>query len=266
MRHATRIVSVGALALVIMLAGRPAAAETIVTFVTNLGAFDVQLFDTQAPTTVQNFLNYVNDGRYTNTFFHRTTTYNAAFNQIVQGGSFGYTGSSFFAVSTGEPIPLKAGLSNVRGTIAMARTNAPNSATSGWFFNVQDNSAAYDPATGNDGYAVFGEVIGDGMQVIDLIASLPYADINDMILGPPDPQNPLQPRPFGNVPLYPLGDNTYALALVENVVAVPEPTALALALSALVGIAALRRRILEASPSRSRVPLSMATETVVPRA
>ena len=100
MRHAMRIVSVGALALVIMMAGRPAAAETIVTFVTNLGAFDVQLFDTQAPTTAANFLSYVNAGSYTNTFFHRSTTYDSAEIQIVQGGGFGYAPPNFFAVTT----------------------------------------------------------------------------------------------------------------------------------------------------------------------
>jgi len=232
MRHAMRIVSVGALALVIMMAGRPAAAETIVTFVTNLGAFDVQLFDTQAPTTAANFLSYVNAGSYTNTFFHRSTTYDSAEIQIVQGGGFGYAPPNFFAVGTMPPIPLEAGLLNLRGTIAMARTNDPNSATSQWFFNVTDNPAL-DPAPGNDGYAVFGQVVGNGMQVIDAIAGLNVYNGNPPIIGQ-------QTGPFGELPLI----NGDTLVMVGSVVAVPEPTTLALALSALVGIATLRRRSL----------------------
>lgn len=222
MRHDARLISgtvFGVLALCAGLAAQPLRADTIVTFTTNLGAFDVRLFEAQAPTTVANFLSYVNAGSYTNTFFHRSTTYNPADIQIVQGGGFGYSSPNFFAVDTSAPINLEAALPNTRGTIAMARTSDPNSATSPWFFNVQDNPGL-NPSLGNDGYAVFGEVIGSGMDVIDAIAGLSVYNGNPPIIGQ-------QTGPFGELPL--INGNT--LVIVESVVAVPEPTTLALALT-----------------------------------
>ena len=243
MRHDMRTISgpvrscwpraiAAAVALLMSGAVRPLAADTIVTFVTNLGTFDVQLYDAQVPTTVGNFLQYVNAGSYSNTFFHRSTTYDPNGIQIVQGGGFGYVYPNFFAVTAGAPIPLEAGLSNLRGTIAMARTADPNSATSQWFFNVQDNPGLDpNPGLGIDGYAVFGKVVGDGMNVVDAIASLPAYLGNESILGQAD-------GPFNELPL--INGNT--LVMVGSVVAVPEPTTLALALSALAGIACLRRK------------------------
>lgn len=222
MRHDARLISgtvFGVLALCAGLAAQPLLADTIVTFTTNLGAFDVRLFEAQAPTTVANFLSYVNAGSYTNTFFHRSTTYNPADIQIVQGGGFGYSSPNFFAVDTSAPINLEAALPNTRGTIAMARTSDPNSATSPWFFNVQDNPGL-NPSLGNDGYAVFGEVIGSGMDVIDAIAGLSVYNGNPPIIGQ-------QTGPFGELPL--INGNT--LAMVDSVVAVPEPGTLALALT-----------------------------------
>lgn len=145
---------------------RPADAGTIVRFTTNLGTFDVQLFDEQVPTTVANFLGYVGNGSYVNSLFHRSTTYDSADIQIVQGGGFVLNTNVVSPIATADPIQLEAGLPNLRGTIAMARTADPNSATSGWFFNVQDNPAL------DSGYAVFGEVIGDGISVIDAIGGL----------------------------------------------------------------------------------------------
>jgi len=226
----------GAIALCACLAGTPLHADTIVTFTTSLGAFDVRLLETQAPKTVANFLQYVNAGSYTNTFFHRSTTYDPTGIQIVQGGGFTLlttpTSASIETIPTAIPIPLEAGLSNLRGTIAMARTSDPNSATSQWFFNVQDNPGL-DPSLGNDGYAVFGEVLGAGMVVIDNIAAVQAYDVT-VQLG----------SPFAELPLLAPALTPNNLVLVESVVAVPEPTTVALALSALVGIATLRRRAL----------------------
>jgi cyclophilin family peptidyl-prolyl cis-trans isomerase len=174
---------------------RPADAGTIVRFTTNLGTFDVQLFDEQVPTTVANFLGYVGNDSYVNSLFHRSTTYDSADIQIVQGGGF----------------PLEAGLPNLRGTIAMARTNDPNSATSGWFFNVQDNPAL------DSGYAVFGEVIGDGISVIDAIGGLTVYNAEAQLGGA-----------FRQLPLLANSLDVQNLALVGNVAAVPEPSTLAL--------------------------------------
>jgi len=206
----------------------PAVADTIVTFTTNLGAFDVQLYDSQVPTTVANFLNYVNAGQYSDTIFHRSTTYDPTGIQIVQGGGFGFSGG-WFAVSQNAPIPLEAGLPNLRGTIAMARTNEPDSATSQWFFNVTDNPGL-DPSPGVNGYAVFGAVLGDGMQVIDAIAALSAYDANLPIIGQPT-------GPFGELPL--INGNT--LVIVTSV-AVPEPSTIVLAFAGICGLAACRRR------------------------
>jgi peptidyl-prolyl cis-trans isomerase A (cyclophilin A) len=222
MRHDARLISgtiFQALALCACLAARPAFADTIVTFTTNLGTFDVQLYDTQVPTTVANFLSYVNAGSYTNSIFHRSTTYNPADIQIVQGGGFVLNGLQIDPIATAAPIPLEAGLSNLKGTIAMARTAAPNSATSQWFFNVTDN-LALDPSPGNDGYAVFGAVIGGGISVIEAIGAVPVYDLS-VQLG----------ATFSELPLLNPALEPQNLVMVNSIVPVPEPGTLALALT-----------------------------------
>ena len=222
MRHDARLISgtiFQALALCACLAARPAFADTIVTFTTNLGTFDVQLYDTQVPTTVANFLSYVNAGSYTNSIFHRSTTYNPADIQIVQGGGFWIDSNIITPIATAAPIPLEAGLSNLKGTIAMARTAAPNSATSQWFFNVTDN-LALDPSPGNDGYAVFGAVIGGGISVIEAIGAVPVYDLT-VQLG----------ATFSELPLLNPVLEPQNLVMVNSIVAVPEPGTLALALT-----------------------------------
>lgn len=83
---------------------RPADAGTIVRFTTNLGTFDVQLFDEQVPTTVANFLGYVGNGSYVNSLFHRSTTYNSADIQIVQGGGFVLNTNVVSPIATADPI------------------------------------------------------------------------------------------------------------------------------------------------------------------
>jgi peptidyl-prolyl cis-trans isomerase A (cyclophilin A) len=125
---------------------------------------------------------------------------------------------------------VTAQLSNVRGTIAMARQEEPNTATSQWFFNVVDN-LALDPSPGNNGYAVFGHVLGNGLQVIDAIAGLQVYDMNQAIVGAPT-------GPFGEVPLI---DENY-LVMVESVAVVPEPSAIAIALLGICSIGACRWR------------------------
>jgi len=136
---------------------------------TNLGTIAVQLDYTHAPITANNFIGYVQNGFYRNTLIHRTVKSSIA---IIQGGGFDLsTGSS---KPVGPPIALESnnGLSNVAGTIAMARTNVPNSATSQFYINVRNNVGLDYHSPSNPGYAVFGTVI-DGLEVASTIMNLP---------------------------------------------------------------------------------------------
>ncbi|MGV8162085.1 MAG: peptidylprolyl isomerase [Candidatus Nanoarchaeia archaeon] len=128
---------------------------------TSKGNIEIELDSKNAPISTENFLAYVNKGHYDGTVFHRVIP-----KFMVQGGGFLPNGSQ---KETLAPIKLESrnGLNNTRGTIAMARTNVPDSATSQFFINTQDNAFLnYKP--GNDGYAVFGKVIS-GMEVVDEI-------------------------------------------------------------------------------------------------
>jgi len=141
----------------------PAFAGTIVRFDTVLGNIDVELSNTAAPKTVTNFLKYVTDGDYTNTIFHRSVK-----NFVIQGGGFK---TDFGPMTPDPPVDNEYNESNQRGTIAMARQGGKvNSATNQWFFNLGDNS---ELDTVDQGFTVFGHVIGDGMKVVDAIAALP---------------------------------------------------------------------------------------------
>jgi len=151
--------------------GEPAANESegadmgeIAVIETNKGTIEIELDRENAPVTVENFVNYVNSGFYDGTVFHRVIP-----NFMIQGGGFTAEGVQ---KETNAPIKLESdnGLKNLQGTIAMARTNDPDSATSQFFINVVDNPAL-DYASGNDGYAVFGKVTS-GMEVVDDIASV----------------------------------------------------------------------------------------------
>lgn len=145
----------------------PLANATIVQFETALGNFEVNLFDEATPQTVANFLSYVKSSAYQNTLFHRSES-----GFIVQGGGFTYAGSfPPDTITANTPVNNEPVFSNLRGTIAMAKLgNDANSATVQWFFNLADNSANLD--TQNSGFAVFGQVLGDGMQIVDTIAAL----------------------------------------------------------------------------------------------
>ena len=107
---------------------------------TNLGPIEILLCDVDVPVTVDNFLQYVDEGAYTQTGFVHRSVQGGSF--IVQGGGFFISGATFVAaVVSRPPIVLElAGLENLRGTIAMARTNAPDSATNQWFINTQDTA------------------------------------------------------------------------------------------------------------------------------
>lgn len=138
-----------------------------VRIVTTQGDIVVQLNDKKAPITVRNFLEYVKSDFYSGTIFHRVVP-----GFVIQGG--GYTIDNK-ARQTRPPIPIESrnGLKNVRGTIAMARTSDPASATSQFFINLVNNNNLNATRTGW-GYTVFGHVVS-GMNVVDKIASLPTA-------------------------------------------------------------------------------------------
>ena len=144
------------------------ANATIVRVETVLGAFDINLYDNATPATVANFLNYVQNGDYTDSIFHRLDS-----GFIVQSGGFRTNlNAQISAISANPPVTNEPVYSNVRGTISMAKiSNQPNSATNEWFINLANNGANLDNQ--NNGFTVFGEVIGDGMDVIDALAALP---------------------------------------------------------------------------------------------
>lgn len=144
------------------------ADATIVEFQTALGNFQVNLFDNATPQTVTNFLDYVNNGAYTNSIYHRSVT-----DFVIQGGGFTYDMAlPLDNVTTNAPVTNEPEFANVRGTIAMAKLGGdPNSATSQWFINLADNRSNLDGQNG--GFTAFGQVIGNGMDVVDAIAALP---------------------------------------------------------------------------------------------
>jgi peptidyl-prolyl cis-trans isomerase A (cyclophilin A) len=137
-------------------------ASPQVLFKTTKGDFVVELDDVKAPKTVDNFLNYVKSGFYSGTIFHRVIN-----GFMIQGGGFT---KDMQQKTTRPPIEIesKNGLKNNKYTIAMARTNDPNSATSQFFVNVKDNAMLDYPSRDGFGYTVFGKVIS-GMATIDEI-------------------------------------------------------------------------------------------------
>ena len=147
-----------------------AFAQTVVEIQTSQGLILVELNDKKAPDTVTNFLNYAKRGFYNGTIFHRVID-----GFMIQGGGFN---QDMVQKQTDEPIQneSKNGLKNLRGTIAMARTSAPHSATAQFFINLVDNNNLDYPSFDGWGYCVFGKVIA-GMDVVDKIATTPTGNV-----------------------------------------------------------------------------------------
>ncbi len=172
-RWMTRCV-MGAATSVALLGLHSAAWAQKVLINTSMGDIVVELDAAKAPKTVENFLQYVKEGHYDGTVFHRVIS-----NFMVQGG--GMT-PDLKEKPTRAPIPLESrnGLKNERGTLAMARRGDPNSATAQFFINVKSND--FLNAGASDGYAVFGMVVS-GMDVVDKIRAVPtgnqgmYSDV-----------------------------------------------------------------------------------------
>ncbi|WP_198971998.1 peptidylprolyl isomerase [Xylophilus sp. ASV27] len=158
---------VAGLAAALLLAGAAAqaqAADPRVKLSTSMGDIVLELDQAKAPKTVDNFLQYVRDKHYDGTIFHRVIP-----DFMIQGGGFT---PDMQQKPTRAPIALETtGLKNERGTIAMARTGNPNSATAQFFINVKDNANLNPPSPDGYGYAVFGKVVS-GMDVVDKIRAV----------------------------------------------------------------------------------------------
>jgi peptidyl-prolyl cis-trans isomerase A (cyclophilin A) len=157
-------------------AGSPPQGHPHVTFETTMGKVVLELYPDKAPKTVANFLSYVKAHQYDGTIFHRVIP-----GFMVQGGGFT---PDMKEKATKAPVKNESnnGLSNERGTISMARTADPDSATAQFFISVNDNKRSLDYKGPGTGYAVFGKVI-EGMDVVDKIVAVPtttkgpYADV-----------------------------------------------------------------------------------------
>lgn len=188
------------------LIGAAAQAGPLVRLDTTLGAITVELADDKAPKTVNNFLTYVREGFYNGTIFHRVID-----DFMIQGGGFT---TGFQQKPTHAPVPNEAdnGLKNLRGTIAMARTADPQSATAQFFINIKDNSALdYRASTPQGwGYAVFGKVV-EGMDTVDKIRKVATGT------GGPGGQ-------FSNVPTTPVVIDTVTILPAPVTADAPQPS------------------------------------------
>lgn len=172
-----RIVGTGGLNAELRASGQLVASgvltvpEPQVTVATSRGTIVMELNPTKAPITVDNFLRYVNEGFYSNILFHRVIN-----NFVIQAG--GFQPNMVVKPPTYVPIKLEStnGLSNLRGTIAMARTQAPDSASSQFFINVANNTSLNYQSATSPGYAVFGTVV-QGMDVVDAIRVVPTGTV-----------------------------------------------------------------------------------------
>ena len=168
----------------------PVGPETAI-IETSMGTIEIELYRQNAPITVENFVSYANSGFYEGLVFHRVMS-----GFMIQGGGFDTEGT--FKVPN-DPIVNEAnnGLSNIRGTIAMARTEDPNSATSQFFISTVDNSFLDYQGADAPGYAVFGLVVS-GMDVVDSISGVPTT-IKDAYFQDFDFNQPMENWPVEDV-------------------------------------------------------------------
>lgn len=171
------------LSLPLILLAQPGIGPTV-RFSTTLGDIDVVLYPSYAPRTVANFMNYLNRGDYNNSFFHRSST-----NFVIQGGGYWWKDGKPAEIPEDDPIRNEFNLSNVRGTLAMAKLDTgPDTATNQWFFNLRDTNAATLNKQ-NGGFTVFGRIDPSdtaSLAVMDKIAAVPKYALES---------------PFGEIPL-----------------------------------------------------------------
>ena len=204
------------------------AVGTIVRFETSLGNFDIRLYDSAMPRTVANFLQYVTTSKYNGSVVHRNsdtqdTPSGPLRDFVIQGGGYYLqdpvppsTTISYTQVTTDAPIADEpgggvAGISNLRGTIAMAKSG-PNTVTSQWFINQGNNSTLDSPLRGDGGFAAFGAVLGNGMTVVDAIGDLPIPTHFGFSIG----------SPFGELPLRNFSGSSISQIRVANTVTVSQ--------------------------------------------
>jgi peptidyl-prolyl cis-trans isomerase A (cyclophilin A) len=156
-----------------------AKKNPVVVMETSLGKVKIELFEKEAPISVKNFLEYANSGYYAGTVFHRVIP-----GFMAQGGGL----TAALQPKPGDRPAIKNeadnGLKNDRGTVAMARTGDPNSATSQFFINVVDNKMLNRPNPDGAGYAVFGKVV-EGMDVVDKMVAAPQERKNSVFQNVP---------------------------------------------------------------------------------
>ena len=152
------------------------AVRVSVRMATQTSTIDLALYDQQTPLTVANFLAYISAGRYANNIIHRSAP-----SFVIQGGGYYFVNNTTYdLVPTYAAVTNEPGISNVRGTIAMAKAGGQvNSATSQWFINLANNASNLDAQNG--GFTVFGRVLGTGMAVADAVAALPYYDTTTLV-------------------------------------------------------------------------------------
>ena len=185
----------------------PNVAGQIAQIDTVRGKFNVELLAADAPKTVANFLNYVNKGAYTRTFFHRSVP-----GFVIQAGGFALLegSSSITPIAADAPVVNEFKVPNTRGTLAMAKLGSgPNTATNQWFVNLADNRSNLDNQNG--GFTVFARVIGTGMTVSDNIAALPIFNASQA----------LSDGAFDNLPLISSALSADSLILVRSIKVIP---------------------------------------------
>ena len=212
-----------------------AQTNTNVTFETNLGNIEVELFDDTAPLSVANFLGYVSRGDYVETIFHRSILTQGPGDPfgIIQGGGFR---DDFSAIQTQPAVPNEFSASNVTGTLAYARTSDPDSATSQFFFNTLDNSNNLDNQTG--GFTVFGQITA-GFDIAQAINQLDTVDAGGAFSDLPVLDEDVV---IANNSVGP--DDVVVLQRVFITSPVPEPTAVTvIAFGSLIGLTQRRKRL-----------------------
>ncbi|HTR00094.1 MAG TPA: peptidylprolyl isomerase [Candidatus Acidoferrum sp.] len=167
----------GVVLLVLCACAAPLQAKPFICMQTNMGSFCMEMLPDAAPKTVANFLAYVSAGSYTNSLIHDSVA-----GVSISGGAY-TLGNGISAIATNAPIPAEVKLSNLRGTVAMARSATDlNSATSQWFINRADNTNL-DTANGG-GYTVFARIVS-GMDIVDAIGGLPVFQLGANIPSAP---------------------------------------------------------------------------------
>jgi cyclophilin family peptidyl-prolyl cis-trans isomerase len=189
-------------------------AEKAVRFATTKGNFDLALYPSATPQTVSNFLGYVTRGDYSNTLIYRASRvgfFSDPF--VIQGGSLKAAGTNFTRIPFTASPTNEPGVKHLRGTVSLAKKGGlPNSAVADWFINLRDNSDQLDDQNG--GFAAFGRVCGNGLDVADSIMTLPVADYTVLVDGTPSsfddwpsdaPTAPPAPQPASHIVVQSVG-------------------------------------------------------------